>query len=46
MFLRWHLLLFYYASLTSALAERLWTQEDCMVYRAEGATVAPQDITA
>ena len=35
-----------YASLTSALAERLLTQEDCMVYRAEGATVAPQGITA
>jgi len=35
-----------YASLTSALAERLLTQEDCMVYRAEGATVARQGITA
>jgi len=35
-----------YASLTSALAERLLTQEDCMVCRAEGATVAPQGITA
>jgi len=35
-----------HASLTSALAERLLTQEDCMVCRAEGATVALQGITA
>jgi len=34
------------ASLASALTERLLTQEDCMVYRAEGATVAPQGTIA
>jgi len=35
-----------YASFTSALVESRLTQEDCMVCRAEGATVAPQGITA
>jgi len=34
-----------YANLTSALAERLLTQENCMVCRAEGATIDTQGIT-
>jgi len=34
-----------YVSLVSAPAERPLTQEDCMVCRAEGTTVALRDIT-